>query len=170
MRVKGLCQYYVEGEDEKKLLSELKTSMQFIVPGKIEKFNVVQEHLTNIRLMQMKENTTVVLVYDTDTNSTEILEENIAKLRKCRAVKEIICVPQVSNLEDELVYCCNINRVNELIKCRSQKDFKREFIAEKNLKDKLMLHGFNMNDLWARVPQNQFKKFGNGAQRIKYMK
>lgn len=36
-------QYYVEGEDEKKLLSVLKTEMGLIVPGKIDKLNVVQD-------------------------------------------------------------------------------------------------------------------------------
>lgn len=35
--------YFVEGEDEKKLLSVLKTDMQLILPGKIEHFNIIQE-------------------------------------------------------------------------------------------------------------------------------
>ncbi|MCR5754991.1 MAG: hypothetical protein K6G30_09315 [Acetatifactor sp.] len=167
MRVKGLCQYYVEGNDEKKLLTELKTSMQLIVPGKIETFNVVQERFSNVRLMQIKENTTIILVYDTDTNSTEILKENIARLKKCHAVKEVICIPQVANLEEELVYCCDIRKITELLNSRSQGQFKHDLIIEKNLKEKLISHKFNINKLWERQPQNQFHVFENGACRIK---
>lgn len=61
MQKKGYYQYYVEGEDERKLLSVLKTEMECIVPGKIEVFNVVQEEITAIRLMQLKKGTTVIL-------------------------------------------------------------------------------------------------------------
>lgn len=42
--------YFVEGEDEKKLLSVLKTDMQLILPGKIEHFNIIQEKLPNLVL------------------------------------------------------------------------------------------------------------------------
>ena len=35
-------QYYVEGEDEKKLVSVLKSNMGVIKPGKVQKLNVLQ--------------------------------------------------------------------------------------------------------------------------------
>lgn len=60
-------QYFVEGENEEKLLKVLKTDMGLIEAGKIQKFNVVQEKITNARLMSLKEKTIVVLVFDTDT-------------------------------------------------------------------------------------------------------
>ena len=56
-------QYYVEGEDEEKLLSVLKTDLQAIIPGKIGKFNAVQDRITRARLMNLRSDTTVVLVY-----------------------------------------------------------------------------------------------------------
>ena len=34
-------QYYVEGEDEEKIVKVLKTELRLIEPGKIEKFNVL---------------------------------------------------------------------------------------------------------------------------------
>ena len=40
------CKYYhyfVEGEDEEKVLEVLKSQMRLIVPGKIERFNVVEK-------------------------------------------------------------------------------------------------------------------------------
>ena len=44
-------QYYVEGPDEEKIINVLKTDMGLIIPGKVQKINVVQEVLTNLRLM-----------------------------------------------------------------------------------------------------------------------
>ena len=60
MKKQEYVQYYVEGADEEKLLSVLKTEMGMIVPGKIQVFNVVQEEFTTLRLMQLKKDTTVV--------------------------------------------------------------------------------------------------------------
>ena len=34
-------QYFVEGDDDKKFIDTLKTEMQLIIPGKVQKFNVI---------------------------------------------------------------------------------------------------------------------------------
>lgn len=47
MRKNRYYHYFVEGEDEEKLLKVLKTDLQLIVPGKVQKFNVVQENSPN---------------------------------------------------------------------------------------------------------------------------
>lgn len=73
--------YFVEGEDEEKLIQVLKTDLRLIVPGKVQKFNVVEQKLTRLRLMSLKEGTTVVLVFDTDTGKVDILKETIAFLK-----------------------------------------------------------------------------------------
>lgn len=54
-------QYYVEGQDEEKLIQVLKTELRLIEPGKVEKFNVVSEELTKLRIMSLKMGTIVVL-------------------------------------------------------------------------------------------------------------
>ncbi|MDO4303131.1 MAG: hypothetical protein Q4D94_04395 [Bacillota bacterium] len=54
MGKKGYYQYYVEGADEEKIISVLKTDMGLIIPGKVQRVNVAQEVLTNLRLMQLK--------------------------------------------------------------------------------------------------------------------
>ena len=72
-------QYYGEGEDEEKLVSVLKTDRQMIIPGKISKFNAVQNKLTKARLMNLRSDTTVVLVFDTDTDSAAIDQEGKQK-------------------------------------------------------------------------------------------
>ena len=74
--------YYVEGEDEKKVVDTLKKDMKLIRPGVSQVFNVVENELTNARLMTIKENTTVVLIFDTDTGNTEKVRKNIELLKK----------------------------------------------------------------------------------------
>ena len=59
-------QYYVEGQDEEKIIQVLKTELRLIEPGKVEKFNVVSEKFTELRIMQLKMGTVAVLVFDTD--------------------------------------------------------------------------------------------------------
>lgn len=87
MNKKGsFIQYYVEGEDEEKILSVLKTDLQLIIPGKISKFNAVQNKVTKARLMNLRPDTTVVLVFDTDTDNADILSENIKTLKAASTV------------------------------------------------------------------------------------
>lgn len=95
--------YYVEGEDDKKVVDTLKKDMKLIIPGIARVFNVVENVLTNSRLITIKENTTVILVFDTDTGKVDKVKKNIEILKNSSNVKEIICITQVKNLEEELV-------------------------------------------------------------------
>ncbi|CDE55174.1 putative uncharacterized protein [Roseburia sp. CAG:303] len=65
-------QYYVEGEDEEKLVNVLKSDMQCIEAGKVQVLNPVLEKITPLRLRTLKKNTTVILVFDTDAGESEI--------------------------------------------------------------------------------------------------
>lgn len=167
MGKRGYYQYYVEGEDERALLSVLKTEMEVIIPGKIEILNVAQKKITSIRLMQLKKGTTVILVFDTDEGNIDVLKENIKILNKCPEVNKVICIPQVNNLEDELIRSCNIKQIKELLGSRSNKDYKHDLIAEKNLKKKLLAHCFDINEFWSKAPQNAFKNITNEAVSVK---
>ena len=69
--------YYVEGEDDKKVVDTLKKDMKLIIPGIARVFNVVENVLTNSRLITIKENTTVILVFDTDTGKVDKVKKNI---------------------------------------------------------------------------------------------
>lgn len=163
----GYYQYYVEGEDERKLLSVLKTEMGLIVPGKIDVINVVQEEITSIRLMQLKKGTTVILVFDTDEGNVDVLKENIKILEKCPTIKQVICIPQVENLEDEIIRSCNIKQMKELLGSKSNKDYKHDLIVEKNLKKKLLTHQFDINKFWSKSPQNKYSSIRNEASKVK---
>ena len=79
-------QYFVEGEDEKKFVDVLKSDLKLIYPGKVQIFNVTQQKLTRLRMMNLKKGTKVVLIFDTDAGNVSILNENIKFLKKemCR--------------------------------------------------------------------------------------
>lgn len=160
-------QYYVEGDDEKKLISVLKTDLRLILPGKVDKFNVVEQRITNARLRTLDPKTTVVLIFDTDTGQKDTLEQNIQMLLDHPRVAQVITIPQVMNLEDELVRCCDIKDARALLGCRSMGDFKSEFIHVSNLKDKLLQHGFRFDLLWSQPPAGTYLGIQNGADKIR---
>ena len=166
MKKMGNYQYYVEGQNEEKLISVLKTEMELVCPGKIDVFNVVQEELTTVRLMQLKPQTTVILVFNTDVGNIDILKKNIDKLNKCSQVRQIWCITQVEN-EEDLMRSCNIKTVIQLTGGKSGKDSKHDFIALKNLKNKLEQFEFDIEKIWSCSPKNQYKEIENDASKIK---
>lgn len=130
--------YYVEGQCEEKLLKVLKTDMRFICPGKISKYNVIQEKIKVAQLRTLKKGTTAVLVFDTDTtDNTAVLKENIDTLKKYSAVSNVLCITQVENLEDEIVRSCDVNKAQELTNSKSVSSFKSDFIKTSDLKGTL---------------------------------
>lgn len=42
----NIYHYYVEGDDEKKVVNTLKNSMQLIISGKVDVFNVIERKFT----------------------------------------------------------------------------------------------------------------------------
>lgn len=167
MRGQAYYQYYVEGEDEVAVLNALKMELRCIRAGRIEKFNSVQNVFTSARIRTLRPNTSVILVYDTDTNQAGILEENILFLNKHSFIKEVICIPQVKNLEDEILRSCQIKNAAQLTGSDSRKDFKRDLISCTNLGAKLKKCGFDISKFWNSVPENEFYQFGNQACKIK---
>ena len=163
----SFIQYYVEGEDEEKILSVLKTDLQLIIPGKISKFNAVQNKVTKARLMNLRPDTTVVLVFDTDTDNADILSENIKTHKAASMVRSIICVTQVRNLEDELVRSTDIRYIRELTGSKSDSDYKRDLIRMSNLAAVLVRHGFEIKQFWVKEPTGVFAKIPNDANLIK---
>lgn len=160
-------QYYVEGEDEKSLVQTLKTELRCIEPGKVQKFNAVQERFKPGHIRTLKADTIVVLIYDTDKEQTDILQENIGFLKKQSAVKSVLCIPQIKKLEEELVYSCNIKKIGELTHSETISDFKGAIIDCSNLGARLKQCGFSLDKFWSRIPENDFGKFGNNADKIK---
>lgn len=119
--------YFVEGETEKLLVNTLKSEMKLIESGSVKKFNVIQDLIKNSNLIDIKPGSIVILIFDTDVQKTDILLKNINILNKSSIIKDVICIPQVLNFEDELIRSCNIKKIIELTSSKSVKDFKRDF-------------------------------------------
>lgn len=165
----GKCKYYhyfVEGENEEKIVQILKTELQLIVPGKVQVFNVIDQKLTKMRLMSLKACTTVILVFDTDTGNTSTLIENINFLKKQATVKEVICITQVKNLEDELLRSCDVKQIKELTGSKSNSNYKRDMLNDSNFAKKLQKHKFDMSKFRNTVDES-YKDIGNDAYKIK---
>lgn len=163
-------QYFVEGEDEEKLIYALKSDLGVIRPGKVQKLNVIEQILSDARLMTLRPGTMVVLIFDTDTGQSDILNRNLQRLKICPAVSEIVTIPQVHNLEDELVRSCDIRMITELLDSKSNKDFKTDFIRANNLVQKLKEHKFDINRLWSQPPASPYQKITNQAEKVKLHK
>ena len=162
-----IFQYYVEGDDDKKVVDVLKTDLGCIRPGKSQVLNVVAEKITPMHLRTLVPGTTVVLVFDTDAGNIDILKENIRTLQQCNSVSEIVLIPQVPRLEIELVRCCNISRIEELLNSRSEKDFKRDLMHVTNLGAKLKEHKFNINIFWSATAPSPYQEIPNQAAKVK---
>lgn len=167
MRKNEYFQYFVEGEDERKLINVLKSDLEFILPGKVQIFNVTQQRLTKLRLMNLKKGTKVVLVFDTDEGNELILRQNIEFLKGADVVSEVICVTQVRNLEDELKRSCKMNQIKDLLGSKSNKDFKHDLIKEKNLAGKLKKSQFNFSKFWDTTDKDRYREIKNEAYKIK---
>lgn len=165
-----LIQYYVEGEDDKKIVDALKTDLRCIKPGKSQVLNVVTEKISPMRLRTLAPETMVVLVFDTDAGNVDILKENIRTLQKCNSVSEIVFIPQVPKLEIELVRCCNISRIEELLNSRSEKDFKRDVMRVTNLGAKLKEHKFNIDLFWNSTAPDPYQDIPNQSAKVKLKK
>jgi hypothetical protein len=167
MRKNVRYHYYVEGNCEKKLIDEFKKQQLPIISGKIDVFNAVQEEFTNTRLRMLPENTVVILVFDTDTGIVEILNRNLEILKKHPRVKETWCVMQVYNLEDEIKRSTDVKEIKDLLGSKSNKEYKHDFIIEKNLYDKLRRHQFDFERIWVTSPDNAFSVIKNCGEKIK---
>lgn len=160
-------QYYVEGPDDKKVIDTLKTKMRLVKPGKVDVLNVVTERITDLRLRNLSPGTMVVLVFDVDAGSRDILNTNIQKLENCQAVTEVVTIPQVPKLEIELVRSCNIRQIKELLNSRSNDDFKRDVMRVTNLDTKLREHQFDIDHFWSATPTPPYQDIANQAAKVK---
>ena len=156
--------YFVEGQDEEKIVKVLKTDLQYIVPGKVDVFNVIQQKLTKLRLMSLKPDTIVILIFDTDNGESATLLENIKFLKQ-----DVLCITQVKNLEDELIRSCDIKQIKELTGSKSNKDYKRDLIKDNTFDQKLKKHKFDFGLFWSSVDVD-FKDIRNDAIKIKRIK
>ena len=161
--------YFVEGEDDRKVVNTLKTDLQWIKPGKVQVFNVIEEELTSLITRTLKPGTIVVLVFDTDTGKKNTLLKNIRFLQKDSNVKQVLCIMQVKNLEDEFLRSCAISQIKELTGSKSNSDHKRDLLRQSNLADKLKKHQFQFEKFW-NSSDKVYESICNDSAQIKIKK
>ena len=161
--------YFVEGEDDRKVVNTLKTDLQWIKPGKVQVFNVIEEELTSLITRTLKPGTIVVLVFDTDTGKKNTLLKNIRFLQKDSNVKQVLCIMQVKNLEDEFLRSCAISQIKELTGSKSNSDYKRDLLRQSNLADKLKKHQFQLEKFW-NSSDKVYESICNDSAQIKIKK
>ncbi len=161
--------YFVEGENEKTLIENIKN--KYIISGSISVFNVTSKIITSSRIRQYPKNTCIILVFDTDIDTTASLNQlaqNIKILNNANNIGEIVLIPQFKNLEDEIIYATNISNITQLTRSRSKSDFKNDFNKLGNkLIHKLEYFQFDIEKLWSKKPTGKFKKIENQANKIK---
>ena len=92
---------------------------------------MVQNLIPKSQMLSIQAGTTVVLVFDTDVPQTSNLKKNLELLTRYCGKLKIIFLPQVLNLEDELVRCTDVRTAMELTKSGSVKNFKTDFCKMK---------------------------------------
>ena len=118
------CIYLTEGECEEKLIRALKERPSLVLPGKVKKFNVIQNELPVSLLMQFDPGSIVVLIFDTDKDETSHLRKNIALLKSLSFKVEILTILQVLNFEDEIARATDVSKAQDLTRSKTINDFK----------------------------------------------
>lgn len=149
------CIYLVEGECEQKLINALKNDPTLLIPGKVKVFNIIQKKVPQSILLSVRD-CFVVLVFDVDVGNTDILKANIDNINKCCSGIKVITIPQVNNLEEELVRATDVTKIQQLTHSKSNSDFKRDFIKLSNCRSVLVSHNLDIRQLWAKKPANVF--------------
>lgn len=162
------CTYFVEGKCEQQFLKAIKSEPNLVIPGKVRILNVIQEKLSTSHLLSIRDGY-IVFVFDTDVKSTNILQENIRKVKTiCPPKVKLLILAQVNNLEDELIRSTDISTICELTSSKSIKDFKPDFIATKNCRALLSKHNFDINKMWVQDIPHPFSEIisNNGAKYV----
>lgn len=145
--------FIVEGETERKLTNTLYL-------GAVKIFNLWDlepEKIHHILILIPKKKVKVFIVCDTDCiddPKKERFIKNFHSIKKHVGRNNISLFQQNLNLEDELIYCLNINNKKKLYSlfnnASGNGQFKRNFIDEKNLLAKLENNNFDLSKLWSR--------------------
>jgi hypothetical protein len=163
------CIYLTEGECEEKLVKALKETPSMIIPGKVKRFNVVQNILPANILMQFEPGSTVVLVFDTDKKETAILEKNVKLLRTPKLNVEVRTVLQVLNFEDEIESATDVAKAPDLTKSKTIDDFKHAVnrMKDTEFRNPLKRHKLDLVQLWSKSAPSGFGFIEQDGARIK---
>lgn len=163
------CIYLTEGECEEKLIRALKERPSLVLPGKVKKFNVIQNELPASLLMQFDLGSIVVLVFDTDKDETSHLRKNIALLKSLSFKVEILTILQVLNFEDEIERATDVSKAQDLTRSKTINDFKSAVnrMKDKEFRNALKRHNLDLEKLWNQNPPKAFRFISQDSTRVK---
>lgn len=152
------CVYFVEGPCEEKLINALKVEPRLLTPGKVNVYNIIQNEIPRREVNMIKAGTTVVLVFDTDVEKTDILRKNIDYLKKYVLQVKIVNLAQVMNFEDEIARATDVKKAQDLTKSLSVSEFKKAFCKFKveECRNALNRHHLDISQLWSKTPPDKF--------------
>ena len=160
----GTYVYLVEGETEEKMVRILKES--YIFSGKT--LILHQQKISSALLRMLPRDSYVVIIFDTDVPETrDNLDITLQRLKNSGL--NALLIPQIQNLEDEIIYSTSIKKITELLDSKSSSDFKRDFLKEKNTLKKLKDKDFDIKKFWSRIADENsvFGQYKNDAHKIK---
>ena len=161
------CVYYCEGPCEEALIKALQQEPALVAAGRPRPLNVIQNVISNSLLLQIKQGTTVVFVFDTDKEITDKLQKSIELVKKHCPQSKIVFLIQVKNLEDELVRCTDVKKVTDLTQSQSVSNFKTAFCKTKDLRGLLERHQIDVGKLWTTNPPEVFAFVPQSSELIK---
>lgn len=161
------CVYFCEGACDEVFIKALKEEPKLIAPGKTKVFNVITNLIPKSVLLSIKTGTTVVFVFDTDVELTDKLKKNIEYIGKYCGKSKLVFLPQVKNLEDELVRCSDVAKVTELTQSKSISNFKTDFCRISNARAVLTEHQIDVLKLWSTNPPEVFAFVPRNSEIIK---
>lgn len=164
-----IYQYFVEGECERFFIKQFSHCKdQHFKSGKVDVHNVVNEKLSSSILTALKNDTTLILIYDVDKYNSDLLQENLKLIKKYAQVREIIHIQSIKNFEDELVRCSKVNNVDEIFSTKSSDEFKKKFLACKDLSAKMKQIKLDFDKLWSKDTNcNELRKLRSDSKKIK---
>ena len=163
------CIYLTEGECEAKLVRALQEAPALVRAGKVKRFNVIQNELPASILMTFDPGSTVILIFDTDTDFTEHLKVNLDNLRKQCAKVEVLTVAQVHSFEEELEHATDVTKAQDLTQSESVSEFKSAVnrMNTTQFRRTLENHHLDISKLWSKRPPKAFAFLTQGSDLVK---
>lgn len=159
--------YLVEGQDEKSIIRMLISEYKCIKPGKIHVINVVQEKINKARAATWGDNVYICCVFDTDVRDPGQLLANRNFLLSLSNIRDVILIPQVLNLEDELVRASMVRNAKEITKSSTDAEYKHALIKIDNLKRLFDAAEFDFSKFWVTEPRGNFENIDNESSKIR---
>lgn len=152
------CVYFVEGKCEAQLINALKAEPRLLTPGKVSIFNIIKDEIPRREVNMIKAGTTVVFVFDTDVEKTDVLLKNIAYLKKYVSQIKVVFLAQVLDFEDEISRATDVKKAQEITKSKTVSDFKTDFCRLKveECRNALERHHIDVSILWTKNPPEKF--------------